>query len=49
MKIREIMLEGCMGEIFVPKRSVEEEGLLNRHGIGNEVSREDTRGSGSRI
>jgi hypothetical protein len=49
MKERRGVCQKGVGEIYVPERSVEEERLLKRHDVKNEVSREDTKGSSSRV
>jgi hypothetical protein len=49
MNRRGVMPEGCVGERVVPERSIGEERPSKRCSVKNEVSREDTRCSGSRV
>jgi hypothetical protein len=49
MKRRGVALEGCVGEIIVSERSKGVERSSKRREVENEVSREDTRCSGSRV
>lgn len=49
MKKREDVPKGRVGERFVPKRSIEEERLLERCNVEKEVLREDTGEGISRV
>jgi hypothetical protein len=49
MKRKETMPEGCVEERFVPERSKRREVIEETCDPRDEVSREDTRSSGSRI